>query len=244
MTHDAWCLNSTGPTRNSATIHQLLGLLFTRFGKLRTGTDNFILDTWSLPRFHSAQCVNGTRLLLHNRLLCVRYVRYALQSSKWYSFVSIDVNTTHFTLFQTRGRNRQSGHDSTPLGANIWPRLFVGEKAPHGPLLQCHFYWGQLNLHASQVRLFPRNIALPTVTRQLMKFAGCKRSTLMDYTTLITHLIFRQVLALYFAYALYHTADIGPFIYYALVAFAIIEAGNLMLLRELICDIRKSNKIE
>ena len=77
-----------------------------------------------------------------------------------------------------------------------------------------------------------------------MKFAGCKRSNLMDYTTLITHLIFRQVLALYFAYALYHAANIGPFIYFVVVAFTIIEAGNLMLLRELIRDIRQPNKID
>ena len=73
-----------------------------------------------------------------------------------------------------------------------------------------------------------------------MKFARCKRSIVMDYATLITHLIFRQLLAIYFVYSLYTVAlqgDIGMFVYYAVLAFVIIEAGNLMLLRELISDI-------
>ena len=62
----------------------------------------------------------------------------------------------------------------------------------------------------------------------------------MDYATLITNLVFRQLLAVYFIFSLYTVAlqsDIGMFVYYAVLAFVIIEAGNLMLLRELIGDI-------
>ena len=62
----------------------------------------------------------------------------------------------------------------------------------------------------------------------------------MDYVTLITHLVFRQLLAVYFAYSLYTVAyqnDIDMFVYYAMLAFVLIEAGNIMLLRELINDI-------
>ena len=62
----------------------------------------------------------------------------------------------------------------------------------------------------------------------------------MDYATLITNLVFRQLLAVYFIFSLYTVAlqsDIGMFVYYAVLAFVIIEAGNLMVLRDLIGDI-------
>ena len=62
----------------------------------------------------------------------------------------------------------------------------------------------------------------------------------MDYATLITHLVFRQLLAVYFVYSLYTVVDqndVDMFVYFVVLAFVLIEAGNLMLLRELISDI-------
>lgn len=62
----------------------------------------------------------------------------------------------------------------------------------------------------------------------------------MDYATLITNLVFRQLLAVYFVYSLYTVVDqndVDMFVYFVVLAFVLIEAGNLMLLRELISDI-------